>query len=319
MTEKAAQTIETGWLVAVAGRLEHQTWETDGVKRGKHRIVASRVEFLTAPRNGDGEPDVSDFSRPPQPTTSLSSLPPRPGRARDGRARPGGGRPALRLRPPRHPPRRAVQRRHPLPRRSRTGAICSTSSTTAATPRSPTAPAHASPPPRSGARRAPMTRHTDSGLYIVEVDDHCQAQLVGHSGCSYASPPQPAVQALALVRALLSCPQHDLRVGDSPWRSAIAGGTARSACTPPTPTGSCTSNPARLANAAGGCDVSREGPAWSDGRRVVVLHAADEERVTLRRVGQLYYKLVYYAGIRQECDVLSAGRRYCRPTERGTT
>jgi single-strand DNA-binding protein len=61
MTEKAAQTIDTGWLVAVAGRLEHQTWEKDGVKRGKHRIVASRVEFLAAPRNGDGEPDVSDF------------------------------------------------------------------------------------------------------------------------------------------------------------------------------------------------------------------------------------------------------------------
>ena len=69
-----------------------------------------------------------------------------------------------------------------------------------------------------------MTRHTDSRLYIVEVDDRCQPQLVGHSGCSYASPPQPAVQALALVRALLGCPQHDLRVGDSPWRSAIAGG-----------------------------------------------------------------------------------------------
>ena len=61
MTEKAAQTIDTGWLVAIAGRLEHQTWEKDGVKRGKHRIVASRVEFLAAPRNGDSEPDVSAF------------------------------------------------------------------------------------------------------------------------------------------------------------------------------------------------------------------------------------------------------------------
>ena len=61
MTEKAAQTIGTGWLVAVAGRLEHQTWENDGVKRQKHRIVASRVEFLAAPRNGDSEPDIADF------------------------------------------------------------------------------------------------------------------------------------------------------------------------------------------------------------------------------------------------------------------
>jgi len=51
----------TGWLVAVSGRLEHQTWEKDGVKRSKHRVVASRVEFLAAPRNGASEPDVSDF------------------------------------------------------------------------------------------------------------------------------------------------------------------------------------------------------------------------------------------------------------------
>jgi len=58
MTEKAASTIGTGWLIAVAGRLEHQTWEKDGQKRGKHRVVASRVEFLAAPRNGNSEPDV---------------------------------------------------------------------------------------------------------------------------------------------------------------------------------------------------------------------------------------------------------------------
>jgi single-stranded DNA-binding protein len=61
MTDKAAQTIGTGWLVAVDGRVEHQTWEKDGQKRGKHRVVASRVEFLAAPRNGNSEPDVADF------------------------------------------------------------------------------------------------------------------------------------------------------------------------------------------------------------------------------------------------------------------
>ena len=69
-----------------------------------------------------------------------------------------------------------------------------------------------------------MTARNSPQLYIVEVDDHCQPQLVGHSGCSYASPPQPAVQALALVRALLGCPQYELRVADGPWRCAIAGG-----------------------------------------------------------------------------------------------
>ncbi len=62
-------------------------------------------------------------------------------------------------------------------------------------------------------------------LYVVEVDDDCQPQLVGHGGCSYASPPQPADQALALVRALIGCPLDELDVQHNPWRHAIAGGT----------------------------------------------------------------------------------------------
>jgi len=55
MSEKAATTIDTGWLVAITGRLEHQSWQTDtGEKRSKHRIVATNVEFLAAPRkNGE--------------------------------------------------------------------------------------------------------------------------------------------------------------------------------------------------------------------------------------------------------------------------
>jgi len=61
VTEKATQTIAKGWLVAVDGRVEHQTWEKDGQPRGKHRITAGRVEFLAAPRNGDSEPDISDL------------------------------------------------------------------------------------------------------------------------------------------------------------------------------------------------------------------------------------------------------------------
>ena len=69
-----------------------------------------------------------------------------------------------------------------------------------------------------------MSTSANQQLYVVEVDDRCERQLVGHSGCSYASPPQPATQALALVRALLGCPQQNLHVQDSPWRLAIAGG-----------------------------------------------------------------------------------------------
>jgi len=61
-------------------------------------------------------------------------------------------------------------------------------------------------------------------LYVVEVDVACVASLVGHTGCTYASPPQPSRQALALVRILLGCPQHELTVTHSPWSCAIAGG-----------------------------------------------------------------------------------------------
>ena len=64
----------------------------------------------------------------------------------------------------------------------------------------------------------------DHQLYIVELDDQCDYRLVGHSGCSYTSPPQPAGQALALVRALLGCAQLALEPDDAPWKAAIAGG-----------------------------------------------------------------------------------------------
>lgn len=37
-------------------------------------------------------------------------------------------------------------------------------------------------------------------------------------------PPQPEVQALTLVRALLNCTQRRLAASDAPWSSPIAGG-----------------------------------------------------------------------------------------------
>jgi hypothetical protein len=77
-------------------------------------------------------------------------------------------------------------------------------------------------------------------LYIVEVDDRCTQQLVGHTGCSYASPPQPATQALALVRVLLGCAANALEADQSPWRRAIAGGTRTVSLHVATPTGQLT-------------------------------------------------------------------------------
>ena len=61
-------------------------------------------------------------------------------------------------------------------------------------------------------------------LYVVEVQDRCLAQLAGHAGCSYASPPQSEQQALTLVRVLLGCPQRPLTLADAPWQAAIPGG-----------------------------------------------------------------------------------------------
>jgi len=60
-------------------------------------------------------------------------------------------------------------------------------------------------------------------LYIVEVDDACFAELAGHTGCAYASPPQSETQARGLIRALLGCAPQAM-AGDGPWRRAIAGG-----------------------------------------------------------------------------------------------
>ena len=77
----------------------------------------------------------------------------------------------------------------------------------------------ARPPPVAYNSRVP-----ERALYIVEVDDQCDPRLVGHSGSSYASPPQPEVQALALVRMLLGSSTRALAVAEAPFRTPIAGG-----------------------------------------------------------------------------------------------
>jgi single-stranded DNA-binding protein len=53
MSEKGAETIAKGWLVAVSGRLEAQHWEKDGQKHNTFRVIAEDVEFLTASRGSD--------------------------------------------------------------------------------------------------------------------------------------------------------------------------------------------------------------------------------------------------------------------------
>ena len=61
--EAAARVLRKGWLVAVDGRLRYEEWETDHGKRSAIRVVG-RVEFLTAPRNGNN-PEVADLEPVP--------------------------------------------------------------------------------------------------------------------------------------------------------------------------------------------------------------------------------------------------------------
>lgn len=85
-----------------------------------------------------------------------------------------------------------------------------------------------------------MTAATTTQLYVVSADYRCQEHLAGHSGCSYASPPQPAAQALALVRVLLNCTQEQLQVTGTPWRRPAAGGTLVVQLLPANPDGQLT-------------------------------------------------------------------------------
>ena len=55
--EACAQVLTRGWLVAVAGRLQHREWETqDGAKRSGLTAVG-HVEFLTAPKTSAPPPE----------------------------------------------------------------------------------------------------------------------------------------------------------------------------------------------------------------------------------------------------------------------
>ena len=56
----AARVLTKGWLVAIQGRLQHETYEKDGQKRSTYRVIG-HVEFLAAPRT-NGQQDASEDS-----------------------------------------------------------------------------------------------------------------------------------------------------------------------------------------------------------------------------------------------------------------
>ena len=57
--EAAAEHLTKGWLVAVDGRLSFAEWETDGGEKRREHSVVGNVEFLAAPRPGEGEGKLS--------------------------------------------------------------------------------------------------------------------------------------------------------------------------------------------------------------------------------------------------------------------
>jgi len=69
---------------------------------------------------------------------------------------------------------------------------------------------------------------------VVHVEETITPALAGREGCTYASPPLPRAEALALVRLLIG---HD---GPSPeergWRCPIAGGRRTVTIRPVAPT-----------------------------------------------------------------------------------
>jgi len=55
----AANTLTRGWLVAVDGRIEHRTWETDEGQSRHDYAVIGHIEFLAAPRD---QPDADSLT-----------------------------------------------------------------------------------------------------------------------------------------------------------------------------------------------------------------------------------------------------------------
>lgn len=52
--ESCNQYLNKGSAVFVEGRLKLETWETDGQKRSKHKVIADRVQFMPRSQGGGG-------------------------------------------------------------------------------------------------------------------------------------------------------------------------------------------------------------------------------------------------------------------------
>jgi single-strand DNA-binding protein len=91
--EAAARTLTKGWLVAVDGRLEQQSWEQDGQRRTAYAVVG-QVEFLAAPRSNGREQEVAHEAQAQADKEGERSSPSEPGSALNGDRRSAAAVPA---------------------------------------------------------------------------------------------------------------------------------------------------------------------------------------------------------------------------------
>jgi single-strand DNA-binding protein len=71
--QAAADTVTKGWLVAITGRLQHETWETAEKTTRETYSVIGHVEFLAAPKCVENHTSPAEKSqREPQAVTVLA-------------------------------------------------------------------------------------------------------------------------------------------------------------------------------------------------------------------------------------------------------
>lgn len=58
--ENAAKYLSKGSPVAIDGRLRYESWEKDGQKRSKVKVVAQMVQYLSTKGDGNGQAATSD-------------------------------------------------------------------------------------------------------------------------------------------------------------------------------------------------------------------------------------------------------------------
>lgn len=74
--EVASEYLSKGSPLLIEGRLKYDTWETDGQKRSKLRVVGERMQMLggrSGGGGGGGRPQQSEYSQPVESSASSNA------------------------------------------------------------------------------------------------------------------------------------------------------------------------------------------------------------------------------------------------------